>query len=155
MLAFLYDYLAKEERRLKNWESAIEKLPKSQRKQHIDSIRKRASAIKTLHSNTLDKLREEFMTFSKNPITEEKWPNIKDRFVETGDEIGYTTIYGRTSSSIHTDAEATINYFIIRTCGNQDMEEQAGSEVFFFCRLMLYYASSSRSLEKLNLINVL
>lgn len=140
MLAFLYDYLTKEEKRLKNWQSIIEKLPNSENKHHMYAIRKRQDFIKTLRSNTLDKLREEFMMFSKNPITEEKWPNIKGRFVETGHEILYTTVYGRTSSSIHTDAEATISYFIIKTCENKDMEEQAGSEVFFFCKLMLYYA---------------
>ena len=140
MLAFLYDYLAKEEKRLKNWQSIIEKLPNSEKKHHVYAVRKREDFIKIIRSNRLDRLRDEFKTFSKNPIIEEKWPNIKDRFVKTGHEISYTTIYGRTSSSIHTDAEATISYFIIKTCENKDMEEQAGSEVFFFCRLMLCYA---------------
>jgi hypothetical protein len=140
MLAFLYDYLTKEEKRLKNWQSIIEKLPNSEKKHHIYAIRKRQDFIKTLRSNTLDKLREKFIIFSKNPIIEEKWPNIKGRFIETGHEILYTTVYGRTSSSIHTDAEATISYFLMKICENQDIEEQIGSEVFFFGQLMLYYA---------------
>lgn len=140
MLAFLYDYLAKEEKRLKNWQSIIEKLPNSEKKHHVYAVKKRGDFIKIIRSKRLDRLRDEFNMFSKKLIIEEKWPNIKDRFVKTGHEIVYTTVYGRTSSSVHTDAEATISYFIKKTCENKDMEEQVDSEVFFFCKLMLYYA---------------
>ncbi len=140
MLAFLYDYLAKEEKRLRNWRSLIDKLPTLEKEHHVCALKKREDFIKVIRSSTLDKLRDEFKRFSKNPIIEEKWPNIKDRFSKTGREIAYTTIYGRTSSSIHTDAEATISYFLIKVCENKDMEEQAYNEVFFFGRLMLYYA---------------
>jgi hypothetical protein len=87
------------------------------------------------------------------PFDSKKWPSsVFERFKAVGMENEYRHIYSALSSEAHNDAEALIDYMIIRCMSAEkpELEASAAAEMLFWMRFYLYsglryYALAARA----------
>lgn len=138
LFSFLRNYILIEEKRLRNWEQATKTLSEEGKEHQLAAIGHRRSGIEVL-SAFLDSLRPQ-LEGKHGHADVLPWPSVASRFEALGLADAYRTVYSRTSSQIHVDAEETIRYFLAVMSPDESLRERMALESWAFSRYMLYFA---------------
>jgi len=118
---YFYSYLKKEQKEIRDWIKSIESLPPKEATIHRDAALKKKSVIDHLKN---------FLDQSGLPIINSPyWPNVAERFRDLGLQTSYRTVYAALSSQTHSDAEDTLNYFLVKSIDDQELSIVQG----YFC----------------------
>lgn len=121
--AYFQEYLTSEEKQNKIWRGSIDSSPHDSRVKaaHFLELSNKEKAIEVYRQI----LNEWLAEGNAAPLDKSfKFPNIFERFKDTGKELSYRTVYAALCSQSHADAEDIINFLMSRLIPQGSIERK-------------------------------
>ena len=139
-IAYFKSYISTERNQNKTWREAVAKSSVSDQDKafHYNKIDDKEGALNQYEYM----LKESLSLAGVNYVeSDEKWPNIFERFRDTRKEVEYRTLYTALCSQAHNDAEDVLNSIMARVTANvEGMQEAHQVEQYLYS---LFYTLSA------------
>jgi len=126
---YFWNFIREDAKAIQNWEKELIGLSKVE-----------ADAIQPMIDRRWERNRGSKMFVADlfgHCSTDEKWPNIAEKFKAVEESMTYRTVYSRMCAQVHNDAEDLLSDFVVAT-QNPKRLQQMRQETIAFGRLMVY-----------------